>query len=217
VTVNQGQTLSEIAYENGVDLKSIETANPSITNPNSIDVGQTINVPAGGANVITGFKSPLQASQFFWNNFGATDSNLENSLISVEGYKTDTYYDSVGKLTVGIGHLVVPSDNLSFGDSISPLRVEQLFQQDAPAAYNTAASQAAEAGITDPNFTIILTSVNYQLVTGWTTTFSKTWAQIVNGNYETAAEMFDGTKWQQQTPARVAAFQNALRSLPPKP
>jgi len=214
VTVSKGQTLSEIAYQNGVDFSAVTAANPSISNVNSIDIGQTINIPAGGSIVVDGYKNPVQEAQFLWNNFGATDSRLQNALEPVEGYNTSTYYDSVGKLTVGIGHLVQPADNLKIGDSIDPVRVEQLFLQDSSKAYGTAASQASQAGISDTSFIISLTSVDYQLGTGWTKTFPKTWAQIVNGNYDTAADMFNGTLWQKQTPNRVTAFQNALRLLP---
>lgn len=45
VTVQPGDTLSKIAAQQGVSLDDLLSANPQITNPNLIFVGQQINVP----------------------------------------------------------------------------------------------------------------------------------------------------------------------------
>jgi LysM repeat protein len=49
VPVAPGDTLSQIAADNGVSLSSVEAANPGITNPNVIYVGQSVVVPVGGS------------------------------------------------------------------------------------------------------------------------------------------------------------------------
>jgi lysozyme len=48
-TVQSGDTLSAIAAKFGVTLQALEQANPQITNPNLIYVGQVINIPSGGS------------------------------------------------------------------------------------------------------------------------------------------------------------------------
>ena len=49
--VKTGDTLSKIAKRNGITLAQLLQANPNITNPNKIKVGQAINVPdASGTN-----------------------------------------------------------------------------------------------------------------------------------------------------------------------
>lgn len=48
-TVKAGDTLSQIALNNGVSLKAVIAANPQIKNPSLIYVGQKINIPAAGA------------------------------------------------------------------------------------------------------------------------------------------------------------------------
>lgn len=56
VTVTAGQTLSQIAASHGVSLRSIEAANPSVTDPNSIYVGERLHIgatPTDGAYVET--------------------------------------------------------------------------------------------------------------------------------------------------------------------
>ncbi len=46
-TVQPGDTLSGIAQRHGVSLNDLLSANPQITNPNMIQIGQEINLPAG--------------------------------------------------------------------------------------------------------------------------------------------------------------------------
>ncbi len=49
VIVASGDTLSGIASAHGESLSALEAANPSITNPNVISVGEQIVVPSGGS------------------------------------------------------------------------------------------------------------------------------------------------------------------------
>lgn len=46
-TVKQGDTLSEIALNNGTTIQDILNLNQSITNPNVISVGEQITLPSG--------------------------------------------------------------------------------------------------------------------------------------------------------------------------
>ena len=144
------------------------------------------------------------------------DADFEKLIAEREGRRNDVYRDSLEKLTVGIGHLVVASDHLNFGDRITDEQVTSFFEKDSAPALRAARSQALEAGITDSAFIPYLASVNFQLGVGWTGTFPHTWKMIVDGKYEDAAKALDGTLWAEQTPVRVKDFQDALRRLPPK-
>jgi lysozyme len=155
-----------------------------------------------------GEKTPEQEQQ--------EQADFEALMALREGNRTDVYLDSLGKPTVGIGHLVVPGDNLKVGDKISKEQVTAFFKKDSAAALSAARAQAAEAGIKDSAFISYLASVNFQLGTGWTGKFPKTWKMIVDGQYEDAAKALDGTAWAKQTPVRVKDFQDALRKLPAK-
>lgn len=46
-TIQPGDSLSSIADKFGIPLAALEAANPQISNPDVIDVGQTINIPGG--------------------------------------------------------------------------------------------------------------------------------------------------------------------------
>ena len=59
-TVKPGDTLSKIAMRNGVSLAQLVQANPQITNPNNIRVGDVINVP--DSTVTTENTKPLPAN-----------------------------------------------------------------------------------------------------------------------------------------------------------
>lgn len=59
-TVKPGDTLSKIAMRNGVSLPQLLQANPQITNPNNIKVGDIINVP--GSDVTTENTQPLPSN-----------------------------------------------------------------------------------------------------------------------------------------------------------
>jgi lysozyme len=145
------------------------------------------------------------------------DTAFRDLMMLREGCRTTVYADSRGLPTVGIGHLVIPADNLRLGDVISMERVNALFAVDGAGALTAARKQCGQAGITSTDFMPYLASVNFQLGTGWTTKFPNTWQMIVDGRYDDAANALNGTVWQRQTPVRVQDFQTALRALPPKP
>ena len=140
-------------------------------------------------------------------------ANLEQLLRQREGVKKKVYKDSLGKLTVGIGHLVVPADNLKLGDEITDAKVSEFFKQDSAKAVAAAKSQASSAKISDSDFIVYLASVNFQLGTSWHTQHKKTWKLIMEGKYEEAAVEAGKSKWATQTPVRVKDFQGALRKL----
>jgi GH24 family phage-related lysozyme (muramidase) len=145
------------------------------------------------------------------------DAAFEALMKLREGVRNTVYLDSRNKPTVGIGHLVLPEDDLTVGDTITDAQVDAFFQQDGAAALAAARTEAVQAGITSSDFVPYLASVNFQLGTKWTATFPNTWKMIVNGQYAAAANALNGTEWAEQTPVRVQDFQGALRALPPRP
>ncbi|MBV7266758.1 lysozyme [Erythrobacter ani] len=59
----------------------------------------------------------------------ASDQLIE-AMIEEEGVRYDVYRDVAGYPTVGVGHLVLPEDNLGMGDTISHERALQLLETD---------------------------------------------------------------------------------------
>ncbi len=139
-------------------------------------------------------------------------SGAEGILQGREGRRHDVYLDSKNILTVGIGHKVLASDNLSLGDIISDAQIDSFFSKDSRAAYNAANAQATDLGKTnDATLLIALLCVNFQLGSGWTSKFYNTWAAIKSGNISDAVNRLYQSAWYQETPDRVNDFVAALQ------
>lgn len=131
-------------------------------------------------------------------------------LILREGVRNVVYKDSLGKPTGGVGHLILPSDNLSVGDTISTDTVERWLKEDSETAFQAALKQAKEIGIETDDFIIALTSVNFQLGSGWVRKFKTSYPNLVKGNWKKAIVGFKGSLWNKQTPVRVKDFVEAI-------
>ena len=137
---------------------------------------------------------------------------LQEFLESREGKRYDVYLDSVGKPTVGIGHLVLKEDNLKVGDVISDARIKELFDIDIAKASTKAKNQCAELGITDPESLIIFTSANFQLG-DFKSVFNTTFDLIKNKKYAKAILNITNSKWMQQSPIRAGDMISAITKL----
>jgi GH24 family phage-related lysozyme (muramidase) len=132
-----------------------------------------------------------------------------------EGFRDKPYRDSLGKWTVGTGHLLSRAEIAQYGLARPYPRalLEEWLRNDALKAYKAALTQAAEMRVSDPEFIGALTSVNFQLGTAWTKEFNRTWRALVEGDYEQAIANLELSKWKKQTPVRVRDFQAALRRI----
>lgn len=128
-----------------------------------------------------------------------------------EGKRKIVYKDSLGKPTVGVGHLVLPEDHLNVGDEISEAEIQSFLKKDSAKAWAAAKAQAKELGkAEDWDFVIALGSVNFQLGTAWNKTFKNTYAALLRGDYETAIKGVKSSIWARQTPVRTADFVAAI-------
>ncbi len=84
-------------------------------------------------------------------------AQLKADLIREQGKRLTVYKDRLGYLTVGVGHLVVPSDKLNEGQHISELRCDDFLEEDLSIAI-----AGAEKAV--PAFHILPDSVQHLLV-----------------------------------------------------
>lgn len=134
----------------------------------------------------------------------------EEHAILREGKRLTVYKDSLGKPTVGIGHLVLPHDKLKVGDKITEEQARKFFIGDSQIAERAALEQAAEIGVETDDFIAALISVNFQLGIKWTKDFKTTYPAIVAHDFKTAIRNLRKSKWYKQTPVRVEDFIIAL-------
>lgn len=140
-------------------------------------------------------------------------NRLKPHLIDREGLRLTVYRDSLGKPTVGVGHLVTAKDGLEVGDTITRGTAEIFLAQDATKAIKAAIIQAKEMGVSSIDFIVALASVNFQLGTAWIKKFPNTWSFLRRGEYWQAISNIEKSDWAKQTPVRVRDFVSAITIL----
>lgn len=130
-----------------------------------------------------------------------------------EGVKYESYRDSLGKLTGGVGHLLTPLEASMYpeGSQISSMTVEAWLRGDVEVSRKAAENQSEELLEPSKELTEALIHVNFQLGPGWYKIHKKTWKLMTQGRYEEAAVEAANSVWYRQTPVRVKDFQQALR------
>lgn len=139
------------------------------------------------------------------------EDRLLAHLVEREGCRNQVYRDSLGKLTVGIGHLVVPEDKLTLGSYITDDRMLKLARKDMKRAIDAASKQAAQLGRKSEDFIVAIASVCFQLGADWPRVFHKSFPALERGDTDMAIEGFERSLWARQTPVRVKDFVAAIR------
>jgi GH24 family phage-related lysozyme (muramidase) len=129
-----------------------------------------------------------------------------------EGYRNDTYYDSQGYLTVGIGHLVKPGDNLKFGDVLTDAQVTEIFNKDY--ADHAEAAQRVVPGLADmpENIQCAIINMTFNLGEKGLSKFPAFISLIENGDYEAAANSLTTTLWHTQVGNRALRIEESIRN-----
>ena len=146
---------------------------------------------------------------------------IQDHLVLREEPREKTYLDSLGKLTGGIGHLLLKEEQPLYPEgTVVPEEVRNAwFEADSAKATKAAYDQAQE--LQASSLIPALAAVNFQLGTAWTEKFPKAYEHLKNGNYESAIQEIENTSegsgkpssWKKQTPVRVTDFVAAIREL----
>ncbi len=121
-TVERGETLSQIARDNGVSLQQLIAANPQIANPNRIYVGDQVNIPGSRGPAANGDTATAPQG----GGANALSQNGLDLIKGFEGLRLSAYQDSAGVWTIGYGH----TGNVKPGDRITQAQAEELLQKD---------------------------------------------------------------------------------------
>ena len=90
VKVKSGNTLSQIAKDKGITLKALLAANPDITNPNKIKIGQMIKIPAKGKGGVYEGMSKKKMASMAMNQGGASMKKKTKYMAKGGTYGTPT-------------------------------------------------------------------------------------------------------------------------------
>ena len=127
-----------------------------------------------------------------------------------EGVRTQMYLDSLGKATIGIGHLIKPHERERYaeGVEISMDEVEELFEMDLNRAAAGAESLIKECIGHDlpPHIEEVILEMVYQLGTQGVRNFKKFWKALRVKDWKTAASEMKDSRWHKQTTKRCESL-----------
>lgn len=138
---------------------------------------------------------------------------LQNQLKIDEGVRLRVYADSLGKLTVGVGHLVLPADGLKAGDTITQERCDALFEADTARAISDCQKYLGFIGFDDLPDLIQEALVNllFNLGVNRLLGFKKFLQAVRIGDYSRAADELVDSLWHRQVGARALRIEEVFR------
>ena len=148
---------------------------------------------------------------------GEETMNMDRLMESVkqhEGYRNKVYLDTLGKRTVGVGHLCVEDfweDDKEYEESF----LMEILEKDLSEAIKGANDLMAEHGCMDINEKAheILIEMVFQLGKTGVSKFKNMWKALSELNYVGASyEMLD-SRWAKQTPNRAKAMAKTMKEI----
>jgi LysM repeat protein len=91
VKVGKGNTLSGIAKDKGITLKALLEANPNISDPNKIRVGQSIKIPESGKGSVYKGMTKEEMKKIAMNRGGTTMMKKKTKYMAKGGMKKTKY------------------------------------------------------------------------------------------------------------------------------
>ena len=122
-TIKSGDTLSQIAKNNNTTVDALMAANSSITNPNKIQAGQTINLP-GQSGAAQNTTAPTQTTS---NIESAANKTVQNKPPDYSQYKYDASSDAAYQQAIAT--LQAVQQNMPTLDSAWKGTLEDIYNQ----------------------------------------------------------------------------------------
>jgi lysozyme len=143
--------------------------------------------------------------------------DMDRLLASVkkhEGYRNKVYLDTLGKRTVGVGHLCVEDfweDDKEYEEKF----LMTILEHDLSDAIKGANDLLAENGCMDMDEIAeeIIIEMIFQLGKTGVSKFRNMWKALSALDYSTAAEQMLDSRWAKQTPNRANGMADIMRSL----
>ena len=127
-----------------------------------------------------------------------------------EGLRTSVYLDTLGKKTVGIGHLVQPHEMERFAEGVEiPMdEIMEIFEMDlnrAAAGADMLIQENVGHDLPQHVGEVILEMV-FQLGTTGVSKFKKFWKALRVKDWKKASEEMNDSRWHSQTPRRCESL-----------
>ena len=138
---------------------------------------------------------------------------LKSDLRTEEGYRDMIYLDTRGFQTIGIGHLVKPSDNFVQGKRYKRKVIEKIFDYDVRICVQDAYNLCKDLDINEEAI-LIVAHMCFQLGRTKTAKFVKMFEALAKKDYVTAGFEMEDSLWRKKhTPARAMRLSEKMKKL----
>ena len=136
---------------------------------------------------------------------------LKEQIKEHEGFVPRTYKDSLGKRTIGFGHLCVEPEQWDDDKEYTREELERVFDKDFDEALKNAEALIGQRSI---NFIAkqVIIEIVFQLGIGGVGKFKKMWLALDKEDYGEASFQMLDSLWAKQTPARAGKLAGKMRS-----
>ena len=138
---------------------------------------------------------------------------IKHQLIIDEGYSESVYTDSLGFLTVGVGHLVVPADGLVFGERIDYHRAMDFLDNDFVNAVLGCGSLITGFETLPGEVQGVLVNMCFNLGADGLKQFHHFLAAIENHDWQTAAAEMENSLWFKQVGKRAERLCDTIKNI----
>jgi lysozyme len=128
-----------------------------------------------------------------------------------EGFVPRTYADSLGKRTIGYGHLCVEPEQWDDDKEYTKEELNVVFEKDFNEALKNAEHLIGERSINDTAKEVIIEMV-FQLGIGGVGKFKNMWSALDREDYGEASFQMLDSLWAKQTPARAGKLAGKMRA-----
>jgi len=139
-------------------------------------------------------------------------NRLMKSVKAHEGYRNKVYLDSLGKRTVGVGHLCVEDfweDDKEYEEKF----LLTILEHDLKSAIKSAEELCSDCPDLDDLAREIIVEMVFQLGKTGVSKFRNMWKALKVPDYPTAAKEMLDSRWAKQTPNRAKEMSDHMRSL----
>jgi len=129
-----------------------------------------------------------------------------------EGFCDTVYKDTLGKRTIGYGHLCTDNEEWEDGKTYTIEYLNDIFEGD----FNEAVRQTEQLIgnlVLHKEANEIIIEMVFQLGMSGVSKFKKMWAALKDQNYTEAANQMLDSKWAKQTPNRAQDLAEIMRGL----
>ena len=129
-----------------------------------------------------------------------------------EGFRDTVYADSLGKSTIGYGHLVLSTDHFVEGQQYPKETLEELFDLDFNEALQSADDLLQGLEEISQDARGVICEMCFQLGKPRTMKFKRMWEGIRSANFDKAADEMLDSNWHKQTPGRCEDLAEVMRN-----